>query len=351
MRVVFVIGGLGFGGQERALSTLANLLADRGNYVTIVCLFLTPVAFPLRETIEIIWPDIERRKIGKIHYALHIVGYLRRAIARIDAEVVVSFGDWYNSFTMISLLGLSRKVVVSNRMGPELQLGPLLDTANVVLYRFANKAVVQTERAKKIFEKRYSCECISVVPNAVQMYSGPRVFRREKIIISVGRLGREKGHAVLLRAFSKLDVLNWRLVLVGDGPERKRLENLANQLGLHERVEFLGSREDIWGELAKAEIFVLPSFYEGFPNALIEAMSVPLCCIASDCVAGPREIIKHGESGFLFQPGNGIELATILQRIINDDALRASVAKRGLIVRERYAPEHIVGKWIEALSA
>ena len=81
MRIVFVIGGLGVGGQERALSTLANSLADRGYRVKIVCLFLTPVAFPLRECIEVVWPEIDRRKMGKILYALRIVRYLRRAIS------------------------------------------------------------------------------------------------------------------------------------------------------------------------------------------------------------------------------------------------------------------------------
>jgi GalNAc-alpha-(1->4)-GalNAc-alpha-(1->3)-diNAcBac-PP-undecaprenol alpha-1,4-N-acetyl-D-galactosaminyltransferase len=351
MRIVFVIGGLGLGGQERALSTLANSLADRGYRVKIVCLFLTPVAFPLRECIEVVWPEIDRRKMGKILYALRIVRYLRRAIADSDAEVVVSFGDWYNSFTIVSLLGLSRKVVVSSRMGPELKLGLLLDAANVVLYRFAHKVIVQTERAREIFAKRYSCKRIFVVPNAVEMYSGPRESERDKVVVSVGRLSREKGHAVLIKAFSKLDAPSWRLVLIGDGPAREGLESLGNKVGIGERVQFLGSRKDIWDVLAKAEIFVLPSFYEGFPNALIEAMSVPLCCVASDCVAGPSEIIKHGESGFLFQPGSDIELAKILRRIVNDDALRASVAERGLTVRERYAPERVAREWMEALSA
>ncbi len=242
MKVVFVIGGLGFGGQERALSTLANLLVDRGHHVTIVCLFLTPVAFPLREGIKVVWPRIDRQKMGKIQYAFRSVRYLRNVIVRADAEVVVSFGDWYNSFTIISLLGSSRRVVVSSRMGPELRLGLVLDTANAVLYRFAAKVMVQTKRAKEIFERRFSCERIFVVPNAVELYGGPKVVERQKVIISIGRLSREKGHGMLLSAFSMLDAPSWRLVLVGDGPERERLECLAIRLGIRERVEFLGSR-------------------------------------------------------------------------------------------------------------
>jgi len=348
-KIVFVIGGLGFGGQERALSTLANSLADRSYRITIICLFLTPIAFPLRESIAIRWPTINRSQIGKLQYALRALHYLRDAIRQTDADVVVSFGDWYNSFTILSSLGLSRRVVVASRMGPELRLGPLLDTANRLLYRFAKTVIVQTERAKQIVAKRYSCKSITVMPNAVEMYCGPQTGQREKTVISVGRLSREKGHQTLLEAFSKVDAPDWQLELVGDGPERQRLERFAKELGIEERVHFLGSQRDVWRFLAKAEIFVLPSLYEGFPNALVEAMSVPLCCVASDCVAGPREIIAHGESGFLVEPGNEGELAKILARLIRDPELRARTAKKGLTVRNMYGAERIADEWLKTI--
>lgn len=347
--ICFVIGGLGVGGQERQLITLANAIHASGYHVVIVCLFDTDIVFPISPEIRVIFPGITRGSYSKFMYALRIFFYLRKVLRVARPDVIVSFGDWYNSFTILATRGLERNVYLANLMGPELRLGYLLDNANRLLYRLAKGVIVQTERAKHIIDARFSPREVTVIPNGIEMYPGVPERAKEKIVISVGRLSREKGHQTLLEAFSKVDAPDWQLELVGDGPERQRLERFAKELGIKERVHFLGSQRDVWRFLAKAEIFVLPSLYEGFPNALVEAMSVPLCCVASDCVAGPREIIAHGESGFLVEPGNEGELAKILARLIRDPELRARTAKKGLTVRNMYGAERIADEWLKTI--
>jgi colanic acid/amylovoran biosynthesis glycosyltransferase len=153
-----------------------------------------------------------------------------------------------------------------------------------------------------------------------------------KSLIAVGRLSPEKGQAGLLEAFAAVsgDRDDLTLVLVGDGPEADRLRALAAQLGISGRVRFAGrlSEADTLGEIAKADILVLPSFMEGLPVVLMEAMALGTSVIASR-VAGIPELVDDGESGLLFTPSNWDELASCIRRLVDDDALRARLAQRG----------------------
>jgi colanic acid/amylovoran biosynthesis glycosyltransferase len=153
-----------------------------------------------------------------------------------------------------------------------------------------------------------------------------------KSLISVGRLSPEKGQAGLLEAFAEVsrDHKALELVLVGDGPEAERLRALVGQLGISDRVRFAGrlSETDTLGEIAKADILVLPSFMEGLPIVLMEAMAVGTAVIAGR-VAGIPELVHDGETGLLFTPSNWDELASCIRRLADDDALRGSLAERG----------------------
>jgi glycosyltransferase involved in cell wall biosynthesis len=153
-----------------------------------------------------------------------------------------------------------------------------------------------------------------------------------KTLIAVGRLSPEKGQAGLLEAFAAMsrgrDDLE--LVLVGDGPEADRLHALAVELEISNRVRFAGrlGEADTLGEIAKGDILILPSFMEGLPIVLMEAMAMGTAVIASR-VAGIPELVDDGESGLLFTPSNWNALASCIRRLADDDALRAKLAERG----------------------
>jgi glycosyltransferase involved in cell wall biosynthesis len=153
-----------------------------------------------------------------------------------------------------------------------------------------------------------------------------------KRLIAVGRLSPEKGQAGLLEAFAAAsrDHRDLELVLVGDGPEADRLRAVAGRLGISERVRFAGrlSEPDTLSEIAKADILVLPSFMEGLPIVLMEAMAMGTAVIASR-VAGIPELVRDGESGLLFTPSNWDELAESIRRLVDDDALRGRLVSGG----------------------
>jgi GalNAc-alpha-(1->4)-GalNAc-alpha-(1->3)-diNAcBac-PP-undecaprenol alpha-1,4-N-acetyl-D-galactosaminyltransferase len=334
-RICFVGGGLAGGGQERSLTTLANFFSNQGIEVYIISIFKTECFYELNPGIKLIWPEINRRKHNRYIYAILLIPYLRNNFKKIKPDVVLSIGEWFNSYVIISTRLLRIKLVVSNRMSPLLKLGFPLDLANKLLYRYADGIIAQTNIAREIIYKKTRNANIIVIPNAVRPID-IRITKREKQIVTLGRLSSEKGHSVLLKAFAKLNSSEWTLHIIGDGPIKKDLEHECFNLRIQERVIFYGQKKDFSEILGNSSIFVLPSFSEGFPNALIEAMSVPLPCISSDCIAGPVDIIQDGVNGLLFRSGHIDELHLKLETLISSEKLRESLSREAYKVREKY---------------
>jgi glycosyltransferase involved in cell wall biosynthesis len=247
---------------------------------------------------------------------------------------------------ILSTRFLGVPLFVFERMGPEIKLDLVVGTAKKVLYKIATGVIVQTNIAARIVAERTGSKNITVIPNPVNVIDTD-ISVKKKQIVTVGRLSHEKGHIVLVKAFSRLVQKDWTLHIIGDGPERSDLEEEALSFGISERVFFYGHLIDFRNILGESEIFVLPSFYEGFPNALIEAMSVPLTCISSDCVAGPGDIIKDGVNGLLVQPGNVEELTLALDQLIKNPDLRKKLASEAYKIRETLAFDKIAKQYLD----
>jgi glycosyltransferase involved in cell wall biosynthesis len=143
------------------------------------------------------------------------------------------------------------------------------------------------------------------------------------LVLTPARLNEQKGHPVLFEAIAQVpDAL---FLLAGDGPEREPLEALAKELGITDRVRFLGRRENIPQLLATCDVFALPSLYEGSSLAVLEAMAARIP-IVSSAIGGTDELIEDGRSGLLVPPGDAEALAVALRRVLEDEALRRSMA-------------------------
>jgi glycosyltransferase involved in cell wall biosynthesis len=149
------------------------------------------------------------------------------------------------------------------------------------------------------------------------------------LVLTPARLDAQKGHRVLLKAI--VSVPDAVFVLAGEGHEREPLEGLAAQLGIAERVRFLGRREDVPQLLATCDVFALPSLYEGSSLAVLEAMAAGVPVVSS-AIGGTDELIEDGESGLLVPPGDADALAAALRWVLGDPELRESLAARA---RER----------------
>ena len=153
---------------------------------------------------------------------------------------------------------------------------------------------------------------------------------RPKRLIAVANFGKYKGHRILLQALAKLPgepaVECW---LIGDGPERGEMERLARALGLSDRVRFLGYRQDVPALLRQCDVFVLPSLWEPFGIALVEAMVLGMPVLACRS-GGVPEVVRDGETGLLVPPGDADAMAAGLQRLLSDEALGAKLAAKAV---------------------
>ncbi len=346
--ICFIGSGLRGGGQERALTSLANYYAAMECNVSVINLFQTEQFYNLDNRIKIMWPSVERSKHNRLVYAMLIIPYLRKTIKRSRPDVLLSYGEWFNPFVIIATRALGIPLFLLDRMGPEMKMDPLITVSRKMLYRFATGVIVQTVTAAKLLKKKTSSKNIFVIPNPLNPVDVGNLYGKDQIV-SLGRLSPEKGHIVLIRAFSLVRHRNWTLHIIGDGPEKERLKKEASELGLTDRVIFYGHVKDFRNILGESDIFVLPSFYEGFPNALIEAMSVPLSCISSNCVAGPSEIISSGENGILVEPGDHMALAEAINNLIENPDLRKKLASEAYKVREKLAFDRVAKQYSDII--
>jgi len=182
---------------------------------------------------------------------------------------------------------------------------------------------------------------------AEEPISHPWFLHKEApIVLSVGRLVRAKDYPTLLRAFRRVrERLDCRLVILGDGRQRKRLEGLVRSLDLTETVDLPGFAPNPFPYMARADLFVLSSRFEGFANVLAEALAVGTPCVATDCKSGPREILASGKYGRLVPTGDAHALADAILETIQQ---RPDQALLNEAIR-RFDRDTAIGAYLEAL--
>ena len=186
-------------------------------------------------------------------------------------------------------------------------------------------------------------ESISVVPNGVDLKEFTVSSRNNSIpmVVCVARLDHEiKGQDILIEALSivKGRSILFACRLVGDGPSRAMLEKMVAELGLIEEVSFTGVRSDVAAQLSQADLFVLPSRYEGFGIVILEAMASGLPVIVSN-IEGPAEVVVDGKSGLHFQSGNARDLADKIESLLANQEMQQRFAAASLLRVRDYSIE------------
>lgn len=168
----------------------------------------------------------------------------------------------------------------------------------------------------------------------------------EALIVACGRLTAQKGFSVLLAAMAVVRAtLPARLWIVGEGPERGRLERTAAALGLEPYVRFCGWQRNPFRYMAAADLFVLSSLWEGFGNVVVEAMASGAPVVSTDCPHGPAEIIEDGVSGLLVPPGDAGALAKAMLRVLGDPVLAARLAENGRVRAQAFHAARVAAEY------
>jgi glycosyltransferase involved in cell wall biosynthesis len=343
---------------------MANAWSQEGREVWLVSTYLGERAdgYPLHPGVSKVYlADSLHHKGGGGFTVLRKAQALRSLVRKIGPDVVVSFLTNVNILAILALMKLRIPLIVSERVDPaaEVELNRLLRWARAVLYPVADAIVVQTDAAARQYGLLLrSAARIDVIHNPLprELDAWP-VRARQKdrggCVIAMGRLASQKGFAGLIKAYGEAlgQDDSWRLQIWGDGPLRRELAALIDELHLEHCVRLCGPTGEPWTVLAEAQIFVLSSRYEGFPNALLEAMAVGLPCIACDCPSGPRELADGGAAAIIIPPDDVAKLAGALRDLAASRETRQLLGARAATsVRQRFAEHMAMRAWDQLIG-
>ncbi|MDR0407018.1 MAG: glycosyltransferase family 4 protein [Holosporales bacterium] len=362
VRLAFVISSLEFGGAERDLSKQANFWAAEE---TEVCIFVfttaqKPPAYPLDPRVQVYFLKDHFRhipvvKLGDVLRRLFCTIALRRALKKFKPNVIVSYVDIVNITTLIVSKGLGIPVIVSERIDPAYhRLGffhPLWDFIRLHTHRWASHVIVQTQDALRYFPKHFQ-ERLMVIPNSVAKPSCAVIINPTiQHIVTIGRLCFQKDQETLLQAFSLIQKNHptLQLTIYGEGPYRAHLEHMIHEKGLQNHVFLPGMVANVQEVLLQVDLFVFPSRYEGFPNALCEAMAVGLPIIASNC-SGNTTVVQDGVDGLLFPIGDVQTLTQKMEFLIENFDERQRLSQNARYLPERFSENLNHRLWKKAIT-
>lgn len=332
MKLLFVITSLENGGAERVCASLANYFSKENE---------VEILYFSGEIFYEISPKVKLNKFSRNsripRLAAKLLAIRKRAK---DADCVISFMDSTNILSIIATAFLGRKLIISEHSAHDF-VGLKWRVLRRIFYPFASALTVLS---------RSDFNYYSFVKNKAIIYN-PSIFKpsfggqKEKLIIFVGRLEYVKGCDIFLRALALLGLDDFKLLVLGDGSQKKNLQSLSEKLGL-KNLEFLGSVSDIQNYYKKAKIIVSSSRFEGLGNALIESAFFDCIRVATP-TAGAMELLEDGKNGFISSDFSEQALAKAILKAINADE---SVLENTRAESEKFSLENIAAKWWELIK-
>lgn len=338
------------GGAERVISVLCNRFVEQGIETTIIVRQNPHSVYPLDDRVRLVATSATGR-IGILRNLKRNLK-LRHEIKKSKPDVIISFLTPINIQTILFSVGLGIPVVVSERNNPETDINRRDRLMAKLLYPLCRGLVFQTEDAKNWFSNRIQNKG-TVIPNPI---SENLPSRKEVVpgrIVSVGRLVAQKNQKMLIDAFAAYSARNpaATLTIYGQGPMKEELEQYINARGMQKKIILAGYCANVMEEIADAALFILPSDYEGMPNALIEAMGIGLPCISTDCpCGGPRYLIDDGINGVLVPVADAQAMTKAIERLMNDPNEAETIGTHASELKKRLDSHVVAQQWLDFCS-
>ncbi len=356
-KIAFYISSLRKGGAERVIVNLAEHFFKEGYEVVIVTTRYWHPEYEVSEGIKrvISEPDEALMNKGRIGNFKLRFDTLRNIWKSEKPNLILSFIGKNNMMAILTSAFLKIPVVVSVRGNPPTEYySKALKTAANVLFSKAAGVVLQTKASVPFFAKKVQKKAV-ILPNPLNpvFVKEPFAGVRKNEIVTVGVLDDNKNQTMLIKAFAEIkkQFPEMELVIFGEGPKREALETLIKELGVSEKVHMPGTCHCVQDTIDKARIFVLSSDTEGSPNAVIEAMSLGLAVISTDCpCGGPAELIQDGVNGLLVPVGDEKALAEALTKVLKDKELEQTLQKNAVQIQEKLEPGKVCKMWQDYLE-
>lgn len=356
MKILFIITGLGIGGAEKIVTSLADELVKQGHNIVIAYLYGEALVTPTNNNIKLV-----NLRLHSLKDILPSIIKLRNLIKDYQPDIVHSHLIHANILSRIMrLVSPVPKLISSahntNEEGHLRMLAyRLTDNLADISTNVSQEAVEAFIEQKAMKQGRIIAVYNGISTEIFSFSNSDRVMARTdlnvaddtQLILAVGRLNESKDYPNLLKSFAKLS--NYRsdikLAIAGDGPLRNELIDLSKQLNVDKNIMFLGVRNDISKLMPAADVFVLSSAWEGFGLVVAEAMSCERVVVATDC-GGVKEVI--GDAGFLVPPEDPLQLANSIEKALNlNDSQKKELGKKARQrILDNYSLSSAIQKWL-----
>lgn len=336
-KIMFHLNSMGKGGAERVVSLLANEFAGKGYEVIVATEWFSEEEYELKSGVRRIHAGLSEKeeKASRIAKQWFRIKNFRKVLVEEQPDVLISFCVKANYRAMMASTGTDIPVIVSVRNDPKIDyVGTVNRIVNKLFLNRANGCVFQTEEAKEFFDKVLQEKSIIICNPVNEKYLQAKRKTPEKKIVCVGRLVAQKNQMLLVNAFEKIleKYPGYHLYLYGDGSDDECKEELLQYVKAgkwKDHIHFMGLSSTLENDMADAAMFVLPSNYEGMPNALMEAMALGLPVISTDCpCGGSRYWIEPGITGQLVPVKDVDSMAEAIEYYIqNPDRAKEMGAK------------------------
>ena len=348
-KITFFLGGLSGGGSERVVCNLANYLCGEGVEIQILTLGGDEPTYSLNKEIKRICLTKETDRTFFFFKPIKIFFRFLYFIRKNKTDVYVVFLPVTTILILFFKFMIRCPVVASERALPSIYSL----RKQKMLCRLAHLAdgwVFQTQSQEKWYGHCIKNVPKVIIPNAIneEFLNAANDAVKGKIVVSTGRLTKQKNHALLINAFALVlkKIPNYKLYIYGDGPERDKLEELVSLLGLQHNVFLPGYSTEIRKKMSEASLFVLSSDYEGIPNALMEAMALGIPCVSTDCGGGgAKYLIEDGVNGLLVPVQDEIAMSESIEKVLLNPEYACHLGENARKISNRLSPEKIYGEW------
>ena len=340
------------GGAARVFSNLTYPLCDAFDEVIIVTWANWPQFYDYDHRAK--WLCVEKEAGGQND--LKRMRWFRKLVKKEQPDLILSLLEPFNLRVLISTIGIDVKIIVSERNDPRsINKYWLMEKFEKLIYRLADKIIVQTETIRKFFDGVLK-ERTHIIYNPVnlpkEMVGKALSVEKKKKIVSVARLMPQKNHDILIKAFARFSKNHpdYTLTIYGNGPQGEELKHLAETLEVGDKVSIPGASKTIHEDILNAEMMCLVSKHEGMSNSMIEAMCLGLPCICTK-VSGAIDLINDGENGLLVDIGDIDGLVERMNFIADNPEKANEIGQKASELYKILNKENINKEWIDFLKS
>lgn len=351
LKIVFVLPNLSSGGAERVVSIISSEMVCQGFLVDILLIHNDVIRYSLDSRVQVV--SLNTLSLTKYQRILKIRSYFKNE-RKNNRLIVIPFHETCLNYSLVASIGLGLHFIGTERNDPNRKGKTFVSRLKAhIPFLFVDKIVFQTHDARDYYQYISDIKTV-VIPNPI--VSSNYIWNGDlspSKLVSICRLNHQKNLDMTIMAIEKLKLKfpDIRIVIYGEGEEKKRLIELIDSKGLSNNIVLAGYTKDTVNVLANSSIFVSSSDYEGISNSMLEAMSVGMPIVCTDCPIGGAKMMLNNGAGLLIKVGNVDDLVAKLDYLFSNPIKAKELGSTALMRAKDYSVRKITEMWISVIKS